>query len=228
MAQIPSDKPIKVCPICKKEVRNLGLHISNQHPNVLAKLDDFDEPTPKNRIEPDILTKKAGSIGEMVKEHLDTMLNLQLIQMLGKGASVGEVQRVLNPTEEKTSGVTIEDVKKYHDLVYKENQDAVNINVGDSDGAGWVNLANNALPIISKLMDGRMQPKNNEENKENDEHTSTTGTIEEAAIRPIGFISEEAAVDTTEPRSVGEEPRVIEPAEQQDSGSVERSSSGTD
>jgi len=223
-----SEKPLKKCPICNKEVRNLGLHLANIHPEAFDKLDNYGT---ENRTESNISYQKpaySGNINEMIREKLDTMLNIKIIEMLSNGADIKDIQQVRNPTETKNTGVTIADVKEYHDLIYKENQDAVNINVGDSDGAGWINLANNALPIINKLMDGRMQLKNNEENKENDEHTSTTGTIEEAVIRPIGFISEEAAVDTTEPRIVGEESGVVEPAEQQNSGSVERSSSGTD
>jgi len=224
MAQIHSEKPIKVCPICKKEVRNLGLHIANIHPKALEYFDEYEQ-APKNSTESNIIAKKAGSIGEMVKEHLDTMLNLQLIQMLGQGGTIKDVQNVLNPTEQKTAGVTIADVKEYHDLVYKENQDAVNINVSESDSAGWMNVFNNALPIVNKLMDSRTTPKtNNEENKENDKHRTT----EERTIRPIGFIQKETPIDSEKPRSVIEESRIVKSAEQQDNRSDTSVSTGLD
>ena len=61
MAQIPSSKPIKKCPICGKEVRNLGFHVANQHPRAFDKLDNFNQQQQPPLTNEGIPTEKGGS-----------------------------------------------------------------------------------------------------------------------------------------------------------------------
>jgi len=216
MPQIQSEKPLKKCPECGKEVRNLGFHIANIHPKLLEKLDVYKGDVTESSIP----HEKAGSssnINEMIREKLDTMLNIKIIEMLSKGGSLADVQQALNPpTESKPVG--IEEIKQYHDLIYKEPEPAVNLNIGESDSAGWLNLANNAIPIIKDLVGKREEPpkKELEDKTKNDE----SGTIKEGVIRPIKAISGEVTGDSTESSINGEKSGVNSEPKQQARGDV--------
>jgi len=204
---INSEKKTKICSYCNKEVKNLGFHISNLHPNVFSKIDDTPNTekvlTDNSTNITTTLKPSQLSINEMIKDKLDTMLNIRIIEMLSKNASLSEIQQVLNPTPK----TTIEELKQYHDLVYSDNKNnGVNLNVGENS-SGWLELATNALPIISQML-----PQKQKELKQDDELRRS----EERSLRILKPISEEVTGNREESRKFSEESRIIIPTKQQD------------
>lgn len=167
---ISSDKPLKICPFpeCRKEVRNLGFHIANQHPHAFAKMDSSQDSAkqvaPLSMINSPVIAEPVKSVQQILSEKLDTMLNIKIIQMLEHGASLEQIQQSIRPS---SSNITLEDIKKYHDLFYTGKQAVEN-----EDNTGkWIDLATTALPIIREMLpgkkaeleqDGKREPNTNE------------------------------------------------------------------
>jgi len=152
---IDSIKPNKICPLCQKQIRNLGFHLANQHPNILDRLDNFadtgyDKPlapaTPTPQLYP---SPPRGDINALIREKLDTMLNIKIIEMLSNNpnVSIQELQNAINPPQK----TTIQELKEYHDLVYGEKEEELPYIETENE---WVNIIQQFLPVIKELFKG--------------------------------------------------------------------------
>jgi hypothetical protein len=218
---IPTDKPTKNCQFCNKDVINLGLHIINQHPKIMDQLDEsYSTPLlspsliQNTPIQPQ--NRPTGSdINAMIREKLDTMLNIKIIEMLSssKDVSLIDIKKSLEPTQ----NTSLSDVKALHDMIYDQKGSSININAGE-EGNGWLDLATAALPIISQLIPKRMEEKQNDT-----EHRSTENTSG-GSLKPI---SQEIAEYRGESESTSTESRIIIPTKQQDDSVITAINNGT-
>jgi hypothetical protein len=210
---IPSDKPPRACKFCNKEVVNMATHIINQHPSILEQLDEripetspsfSNIPTPPTQNKP-IYT----DINTMIREKLDTMLNIKIIEMLSanKDMSLVELKNAVAPPQQ----TTLDDLKKYHDIFYKT------ADVVEDGGGKWIELATAALPMIAQML-----PKKQEELKKNDTEHRTT---EAASPRIRRLISQEITGNTGITGNTSGESGAINGAEQQNN-SVDKTISG--
>lgn len=205
---IPSDKPTKKCKYCGKEVKNLGFHVANNHPAIMEQLEEISpQPQAAPIIQPKTQALPAADTNEMVRQKLETMLNIKLIQMLEKGASIEEVNRMLHPPPPvQTFG--LKELKDYHDLVFK-GQNPAPTGEEASSGFDWTALINGVVQILPALLAKR----NNTEVLKNG---FDTGEFEERSNGILKPISAQIAGDTTEPRDIGTEPINIGETEQSD------------
>jgi hypothetical protein len=207
---IPTDKPTKKCQFCNKDVINLGLHIINQHPKIMDQLDEsYSTPS----LSPNLIqntpiqqqNRPTGSdINAMIREKLDTMLNIKIIEMLSssKDVSLIDIKKSLEPTQ----NTSLSDVKALHDMIYDQNKgSAININAGE-EGNGWLDLATAALPILGQLIPKRMEEKQNDTEYRRIEERS------DGSLRPI---SQEIAEYRGESESPGKESGIIVSTKQQ-------------
>lgn len=165
---IPSDKPLKKCPFCGKEIRNLGYHVAQVHPQILEKLEESSNLYPQSGTSPQVLPTAApnnpqigrplpenrppvGDINSMIREKLDVMLNIKIIEMLSKSPDVSlqQISQAMNPPQP----MGIREIKEYHDLFYPVQKAAA----VDSEGEGWIDLATAAIPLIEKLIPAKKE-----------------------------------------------------------------------
>jgi len=204
---IESDKPLKKCKFCNKEVANLGLHIINIHPSIMEQI---EETTPQNVAslpQNSTLqnnTRQSSDINSMIREKLDTMLNIKIIEMLSSSKDVSLID--IKKSLETPQNTTLQDIKTYHDMIYADRKESPEINIS-GDSGGWLELANNAIPLIREML-----PKSKQEEKKNDaEHTRT----KEGSIGIRRLIPQEIAGNTGESKSTSGQPSVIVRTEQQ-------------
>jgi len=209
---IQSNKPLKKCNFCGKEVKNLGWHIANTHPSITARLDEgeqFDEiKTNSKKIEsggtppPILATKTPQTINEMIRDKLDIMLNIKIIEMLSasNSPSLQDINSALNPPKEHS----LEDLKKFHDLVY--DRDPLDQISKVDTGNNWANVALQAMPIITGMMASRKQQAPDQEKKIIEECENNVRRGEETNTRILKPIQIEIAGNTREPTSIIPEP----------------------
>lgn len=166
-----SDKRIKQCPHCKGEYRNLGMHVINKHPSIFAQIDNdsldindqkiTDKPDNlSNNITPANSTLYRGNVNDLVREKLDTMLNIKIIQMLEKGASLEDINRLMQPQQPINNKVDIfEEIKKYREIQQLVGNKELPI-VETDNTSGWLDLANNAIPMIKEMLSNRKTESN--------------------------------------------------------------------
>jgi len=207
---IESDKQNKTCPYCYKEVKNLGLHIINNHPTIINKLEEEENQSPAEYSKqipekPNLVrTTPQGDISSMIKEKLETMLNIKLIQMLEKGASIEDINRIMNPPPPpQTSG--LEELKKLLEM-QKLITPQTPMFAGEvaEPSINWIELIKEGLPILAQML---QQRKNN--NMESVNNGFNTGEFEETSARLPELISGEIAEDRRESSNIGEEPSNI-------------------
>lgn len=205
---IETTKPLKNCKFCGKDYANLATHIINSHPSIVEQLDESayiptqnTTPLPLNVANGPPQRQHLGTdIDTMVREKLNTMLNIKIMEMLSsnKDVSLMDIKQSLEPP--KTT--SLKELKEFHDLVYSNNNNGGN----EENGNQWLDLINNALPIVSQML-----PKKREELEKNDRYKP----IEDGRVATIRPISEEVARDTNKSGIDSEEPRIIVPTEQQ-------------
>lgn len=204
---IESDKPLKTCPYCYKEVKNLGLHIINNHPTIINKLEEEENQSPAEYSKqipekPNLVrTTPQGDISSMIKEKLETMLNIKLIQMLEKGASIEDINRIMNPPPPpQTSG--LEELKKLLEMQKLITPQTPMI-AGEvaEPSINWIELIKEGLPILAQML---QQRKNNNMESVND--GSNTGEREETSPRVLELVQTETSNDRNEPSDIGKEP----------------------
>jgi len=197
---IPTDKPLKKCPLCNKDVRNMGYHIANIHPSALAQLEEnIPPPSPPATPTPTLSGKFSppgvvgGDLNALIREKVETMLNIKIVEMLSKGANVGDVAKVLNPPQ-PTSFI---ELKQMHDLIYSAKPH-LEEKAEENSGNQWLELINNALPIVKDMLPQRK--KQMEENK-----NVEFGTDEKGSVRILKPIQDQTSGDTDKPGSSSEE-----------------------
>lgn len=201
---IPSDKPLKKCKFCGKEFRNLGFHVANNHPAIMEQLEE-QSPQPQAAApmisQPRNTGLPAADTNEMVRQKLETMLNIKLIQMLEKGASIEEVNRMLHPPQPVQS-FGLKELKDYHDLVFPKGQNLAPTGESEATGFDWTALINGVVQILPALLASRSNIKQ----AESVENGLNTGEFEAGSNGILKPISAQIAGDTTEPRDFGAEP----------------------
>jgi len=196
---IESDKPLKKCGICGKDVRNMGYHVANIHPKVFEKINETSEepiiysnekPRTQNQNTPTV--GNTSDINSMIREKLDLMLNIKIIEMLSKSpnVSLNEISAAINPPQP----TKLSELKEYHDLVYGERERDM-----PETGNQWIDLATTAIPLIREML-----PTKKKQLEEESKNVTNSG-IEERSIRVLKPISEETSRDTSKSGSFSEE-----------------------
>ena len=201
-----SNKPDKECSHCGKIVKNMTHHYIKNHPQIVAKIEDTPitqtEITSPKSTNPPISANHSneyrGNFREILNEKLDQMLSIKVIQMLEKGATIQDVQNLINPPQK---GINLEDLKTYKELFVQNTQPQINI--PQSDSGEWLSLVNNALPIVGELM----------------KHKKTEGVKDDAEFRKpkegdivnSGTIQPQVTTDTKQPSSVSTKSGIIIP-----------------
>jgi len=224
---IETDKPLKRCKYCGKDVRNLGYHIANMHPAIFDKIDETEaindyaeQTTPlKQEFTPqNIANKPTSSINDMLKEKIETFFNAKILKMLTDNPEMPlqDMQRVFAPQQTQP---TLNDIKTYHDLIYKDEKGSLNLNVGseESSGGQWLELANNALPLIAQIMQSR-GGKNNDEPR----------TDKEGHIQPNGSVHEETKLDRIESEDISSKPIIAIRRNDEDNKDVRTNTAGNE
>jgi len=126
------------------------------------------------------------------------MLNIKIIEMLSKGASVTEITNAINPQQK---GISFEDLKTYKELFVQNTSPQINLPVADNGGE-WLSLVNNALPIVGELMKNRKtEGAKDDEYRQPEKRDNDNGRI----IQP------EITNDSKQPDSSCEKSRIIIP-----------------
>jgi len=190
-----SNKPIKICPFCKTEIRNLGLHIVNKHKEQLDRLDNLSNPSINSNDKENLSLRNTnpetaphnavyrGSINDLIKEKLDTMLNLKIIEMLSKNPniSINELSSAINPqpvAQEKDIIEKLKEYKEIQNLISNNN----NIETNDPD---IMSVITQAFPLLTEFL------KNKNGVEKNDTEFRTTETRGIATIKPISLETSE-------------------------------------
>jgi hypothetical protein len=199
---IPTDKPLKNCRFCNKSFVNLGLHIINAHPNIMEQLDeDFSKSppnssssAPQSGVKP-TNTVFEGSFSDMLRRKAEDMLNIRIMQMLEKGATIEEVTRAITPPQNNQ----LKDIIELHNAIYKNTE---------TSGPDWMGLAEAALPVISQIL-----PKKQEEIKNDTEHRQ----LEKRSAGIRRLVPQEITGNTGKSGSPSGQSGTTNGAEQQDS-----------
>ena len=206
-----STKPTRLCKFCKKEVQNLAQHIINMHPSVVEQLEEGEAVAAPQSMQslpavsyPQQQNKSFQSINDMIREKLDTMLNIKIIEMLSssKDMSLPELKKALEPQQ----NTQLSDVIALHDAIYKNQKPGIEINT-ESESSGWVELAAQAIPLIKEML-----PKKQPEVRNDTERVG----VEERNIGIRRLIPQEIAGNTGIAESPSGQPSPIISAEQQD------------
>jgi len=213
---IPTDKPLKICPLCNKEVRNLGMHIANIHPNTLKEYDDVFPPSPPATPTPTLSGKFSppgvvgGDLNALIREKVETMLNIKIVEMLSKGADIRDVARVLNPPQP----TSFMELKQMHDLIYSAKPH-LEEKAEENSSNQWLELINNALPIVKDMLPQRKKQMEESKNVE-------FGTDEKGSVRILKPIQDEITGDTDKSGSLGEESGTFGEVTKQNASSITR------
>lgn len=215
---IPSDKPEKTCKFCGKSVKNLGFHVANNHPNIMEQLEENYSPqaAKPNSTQPNTQASQSqGDLSSMVREKVETMLNIKIIQMLEKGASIEEIHRITNPPPQ-TQTTGLDDIKKLVEIQRLiVPQHLPPSTASEAVGTDWGAIIAAAMPIVGQLLTIRMKKPGDDINGF-DEHRSD----EETSIRILRPISEEITGDTEKPGSDSTESIDTGEAAERDSSGV--------
>jgi hypothetical protein len=161
---IPNDQILKKCPFCGKDVKNLAPHIVNLHPKIMEKMDEMDTKTPENatftpvltQSSPKILTYPGQSINDMIREKLDTMLNIKIIEMLSKNPNVSlqEISAAIQAPQPQQSALDkLKELREYTSIISDIKGDNM---PNESGGANeWLGVANAAIPIVKEMLQSR-------------------------------------------------------------------------
>jgi hypothetical protein len=145
---------IKKCRFCGKDVQNLAAHIIRIHPAIVEQLDESPPLSPQTPLSPPnsaILpaqNMRIGDISTLIREKLDIMLNIKIIEMLSqsKDLNLTDIQKAINPPQKST----LEEIKEYHEMVYG-GADIPFVQTGNQ----WVDIAQQAIPIIKEMLPKR-------------------------------------------------------------------------
>lgn len=207
-----TNKTKRICPECGKEVANLGLHIANVHPKLMEKLEGSEHQAPPPQPYSSQLprppaqnTAVAGDLNALIREKLDTMLNIKIIEMLSKNpdTSLQQISQALNPPQP----LGLREIKEYHELVYGKEEREL-----PETGNGTIDLITAAIPLIRDMLPAKKAEMEAQKNVKHSGNKEGDRTI----LKPISL---EVAGDPGEPGSPGKEPGAAGDTEQQNSSS---------
>jgi hypothetical protein len=207
---IESNRPIKKCKYCTKEVQNLATHIINSHPSILEQLEEGEiktppETPPKALNTPQNATIISEDTETLIRRKLNTLMDIQIIKALGSGAELKDIRALVTP--QKTPQEVITETIALHNAIYPKGNNTV-VESGSSVNQ-WLELANNALPIIRDML----PKKQSMEVKQNDGYKEPT----RGDRKPIRTISQQIAEHRGESGSISKESGIDVRAEQQNS-----------
>jgi len=142
---IESDKPLRKCNFCGKEVRNLGFHIANQHPNIMTKLDE-SEPTPQGSEPPNPQeTKVRRNTRDIINDYFEMMLQIQMMKQMStlNGMDISDLKEIANPTKHEEFNYD-----KIADIIDERLEDQQPQGKYESTGDPVLDLAREIIPII--------------------------------------------------------------------------------
>jgi hypothetical protein len=192
------------CRYCSKQVQNLAQHIINLHPTILEKLEENLDltPPPPNLQTPTISHQRGNAdIGSLIREKLDLMLNIKIIEMLSKSpnTTIQEISQAINPPQQ----TNLKDIVELHNLIYPEREEMPVIETGNQ----WVDIAQQALPIVKDMLQSRKPKQESDLNVRGGEKTNT------GILKPIQL---EITRDTRKSSNASEKPGITSASEQQD------------
>jgi hypothetical protein len=199
----------KKCRYCGVERANMAEHIINRHPSVLEKIEEtildypsnFNQaatsPPPPTQTTP---VRASGDIGVLIREKLDLMLNIKIIEMLSKSpnTTLQEINHAINPPPQQS----LKELVELHNLIYPEKEDPPMIETGNQ----WVDIAQQAIPMVKDLLQSRKQP-----NMESDLNVRRGEKNNPGVLKPIQL---EIAGDPGKPGSTSEKPGAASTPEQ--------------
>lgn len=202
---IESDKPNKICVYCNKEIKNLGLHIINAHPSILEQLEEKTPNLPQGSMtpqqSPSVTTSRPLSGGDtrsMIREKLEAAIDIKLLQMLEKGASVEEINRVINPPpvqSQKSLKEQLEELNEFNKLLGNRQ---VSIETSDGSGDKWTEVLIGLVPTLLQMFANKKQPMEAVKNVEH--RTNEIGSVED-----ITTLSGENGSNREESSNIGKE-----------------------
>lgn len=182
---------LKKCRYCGKEVMSLANHIVRMHPAVIEQIEEVPQQqvinTPVSPILP-AQNVKIGDISTLIRDKLDIMLNIKIIEMLSnsKDMNLADIQKAISPPTK----TTIEELREYREFLKTENPPYI------ETGNQWVDIAQQAIPIIKKMVP--QKKKQTEVDLNVREGNRETGNI----LKPLSI---KVAGNTTESRSTIQE-----------------------
>jgi len=188
-----SEKQLKLCPYCGKSIANLATHIINQHPKILEQLEEKGSETPPDQSHSvpnaGLNTQNkpiAGDTKALIREKLDTFFDAALLKYMSSNDNVGikDLAAIANPPQQ----TSLHDYIEFHKLMNSQKSEPV------ESGAGWMDLLNNALPIIGQMLPNKRSEVKNE-----------LRTNEGASIPVSGTIQQEAGEHRNKPIDLSEE-----------------------
>lgn len=204
---IPSDKPPKTCPYCLKEVFNLGVHVVNNHPTVLAQIEE--KPGISNSIEnnpPSNLPVPVSSpptipgqisTKQLIREKLEEMMDIQILKMLKQDVPLEKINQMLQPQTQQVDQLA--QLERYANVIAKIRGPAGPVpQIGESS-TDWGAIATAGIQLLPQLLNLR-------KNKTEDENNVEYRTDKEGNTGICELIPEEITRDTGEPAHSGEEP----------------------
>lgn len=152
------EKITKKCPYCDKNVVNLPNHIINMHPKIIEKIEETDVVTPSlmttSGSETVHTSVPQSSITTMIREKLDIMLNIKIIEMLSNSpeTNIQDIARAVNPEPPTAPKTLLENMQEYQAVkeMIKEIEPRP-IETGNE----WIDLAQQALPIVKDMLPGK-------------------------------------------------------------------------
>lgn len=201
----------KKCRYCGVERANMAEHIINRHPSVLEKIEESILEYPSNSSQaatspttPPTTTpqRQSTDIGTLIREKLDLMLNIKIIEMLSKSPNVTlqELNQAVNPPQQ----TSLKELVQFHKEIYGDQEkEPPYIETGNK----WVDIAQQAIPIVKDMLQSRKQPQEVDQNVRRGEKTNP------GILKPIQL---KIAGDPAKPDQLGKEPGAPGDPEQQD------------
>jgi len=201
---IPSDKPPKTCPYCLKEVFNLGVHVVNNHPTVLAQIEEKQGISSNVEVSLPIQQQQqaipvpaspqltgSASTKQLIRDAIEDMTNIQILKMLQKDVPLEQINKMLNPAPQTQQVDQLAQLERYASIISKIRGPAGPVVQVAESSTDWGALAGQALQVLPQLLNLR---KNKTEDENNVEHRAD----EEGNNGICELIPEKIAGDTGE------------------------------
>jgi hypothetical protein len=155
-ASNPDD--LRKCRFCGKDVVNMAAHIIRQHPNIISQLEE--KPQEEVRSSGASNFQRVSSVNELIREKLDTMLNIKIIEQLSANPkmTLTELNQAVNPLPpkpEKTLLEQIEEIKAIQGLFTETT-------IPGESSSEWLGIVKEALPLVRDMMQRKQNVRTGE------------------------------------------------------------------